>query len=49
MPALARRGGVLTPATALGDVYIERLTASGRVTFESKVVTARPVEGKKIV
>ncbi|KAJ7721479.1 Saccharopine dehydrogenase-domain-containing protein [Mycena metata] len=46
LPPLARRGGVLTPATALGDVYVERLVASGRVTFESKIVS---VEGKKTV
>ncbi|KAJ7285899.1 Saccharopine dehydrogenase-domain-containing protein [Mycena rebaudengoi] len=38
LPALARRGGVLTPATALGDVFIERMTASGRIKFESIVV-----------
>ncbi|KAJ6578916.1 Saccharopine dehydrogenase-domain-containing protein [Mycena vulgaris] len=49
LPALARRGGILTPSTALGDVLVERLAASGRVTFESKVVTARPLEGKKTV
>ncbi|KAJ7133739.1 Saccharopine dehydrogenase-domain-containing protein [Mycena crocata] len=49
LPAIGRRGGVLTPATALGDVLVERLAASGRVTFESKVVTARPPEGKKTV
>ncbi|KAJ7431946.1 Saccharopine dehydrogenase-domain-containing protein [Mycena galericulata] len=49
LPALGRRGGVLTPATALGDVYVERMAASGRITFESKVVTARAPEGKKTV
>ncbi|KAJ7672071.1 Saccharopine dehydrogenase-domain-containing protein [Mycena rosella] len=48
-PAVGRRGGVLTPATAMGDVLVERLVKSGRVTFESKVVAARPVEGKKTV
>ncbi|KAJ6593216.1 Saccharopine dehydrogenase-domain-containing protein [Mycena capillaripes] len=49
LPAIGRRGGVLTPATALGDVLVDRLVASGRVTFESKVVTARGQEGKKTV
>ncbi|KAJ7496625.1 Saccharopine dehydrogenase-domain-containing protein [Mycena latifolia] len=49
LPALGRRGGVLTPTTAMGDVLVERLAASGRVTFETKVVTARPPEGKKTV
>jgi short subunit dehydrogenase-like uncharacterized protein len=29
---------VLTPATALGDIFIERMTASGRIKFESIVV-----------
>ncbi|KAJ6631388.1 Saccharopine dehydrogenase-domain-containing protein [Mycena sp. CBHHK59/15] len=38
LPPLARRGGVLTPATALGDVLVARLKASGRVEFESTVV-----------
>ncbi|KAJ7799990.1 Saccharopine dehydrogenase-domain-containing protein [Mycena olivaceomarginata] len=45
LPAIGRRGGVLTPSTALGDVLVDRLAASGRVTFESSVVRAR--EGKK--
>lgn len=49
LPPIGRRGGVLTPATALGDVLIDRLVASGRVTFESKVVAARSEEGKKTV
>ncbi|KAF7325310.1 Sacchrp-dh-NADP domain-containing protein [Mycena venus] len=49
LPAIGRRGGVLTPATALGDVLVDRLATSGRVTFESKIVSARPQEGKKTV
>ncbi|KAJ7099360.1 Saccharopine dehydrogenase-domain-containing protein [Mycena belliarum] len=49
LPPLARGGGVLTPATAMGDVLVERLVATGRVTVESKVVVARPLEGKKTV
>ncbi|KAJ7251141.1 Saccharopine dehydrogenase-domain-containing protein [Mycena haematopus] len=49
LPAIGRRGGVLTPATALGDVLVDRLATSGRITFESKVVTTRPQEGKKSV
>ncbi|KAJ6491609.1 Saccharopine dehydrogenase-domain-containing protein [Mycena vitilis] len=49
LPAIGRRGGVLTPATALGDVLVDRLVKSGRVTFESKVISARPEEGKKKV
>ncbi|KAF7362452.1 Sacchrp-dh-NADP domain-containing protein [Mycena venus] len=49
LPAIGRRGGVLTPATALGDVLVDRLATSGRVTFESKIVSARSQEGKKTV
>ncbi|KAJ7198493.1 Saccharopine dehydrogenase-domain-containing protein [Mycena pura] len=49
LPATGRTGGVLTPVTALGDVYVERLVASGRITIESAVVTARSREGKKTV
>ncbi|KAF8161736.1 Saccharopine dehydrogenase-domain-containing protein [Mycena galopus ATCC 62051] len=49
LPAIGRRGGVLTPATALGDVLVERLATSGRITFESNVVSVRGQEGKKTV
>ncbi|KAJ6497433.1 Saccharopine dehydrogenase-domain-containing protein [Mycena sanguinolenta] len=49
LPPIGRRGGVLTPATALGDVLVDRLAASGEVTFESKIVSARTREGKKTV
>ncbi|KAL6305121.1 Saccharopine dehydrogenase-domain-containing protein [Sparassis latifolia] len=38
LPPLARVGGVLTPASALGDVLINRLEACGRFEFESVVV-----------
>lgn len=40
LPAFAKRGGVLTPMTAFGDVLIERLKASGRITIESEVILA---------
>ena len=40
LPAFAKRGGVLTPMTAFGDVLIERLKGSGRMTIESEVVLA---------
>ena len=40
LPAFAKRGGVLTPMTAFGDVLIERLRASGRMTIESEVILA---------
>lgn len=38
LPEFARGGGVLTPASALGDVLVKRLTASGRMTFESEQI-----------
>jgi len=38
LPALARRGGVLTPMSALGDVLIERLKDTGRFEFTSEIV-----------
>lgn len=42
LPPFGKRGGVLTPMTALGDVLIQRLNACGRISIESGVV---PVEG----
>ncbi|KAI0364951.1 hypothetical protein BV20DRAFT_955237 [Pilatotrama ljubarskyi] len=36
---MARFGGVLTPATALGDVIVRRLEATGEMHFESEIVT----------
>jgi short subunit dehydrogenase-like uncharacterized protein len=40
LPALARRGGVLTPMSALGEVLIERLKETGRFEFTSEIVDA---------
>ncbi|BGP12726.1 hypothetical protein JCM10213_008864 [Rhodosporidiobolus nylandii] len=34
LPSLARQGGFLTPATALGPVLVERLEKTGKFTFE---------------
>jgi len=36
---MAQEGGILTPATAFGDVLIRRLEASGSFSFESHVIT----------
>lgn len=48
LPLLGRKGGVLTPMTALGDVLIHRLKQSGRFDFVSEVVDGRgSVEEKK--
>lgn len=44
LPALGRRGGVLTSMSALGDVLIKRLTDTGRFTFTSELIDE---EGKK--
>jgi short subunit dehydrogenase-like uncharacterized protein len=51
LPALARKGGILTPATAFGDVLVTRLEETGRFQFESQVVgTNGPgAEGRKNV
>ncbi|GAA5832119.1 hypothetical protein JCM11251_004246 [Rhodosporidiobolus azoricus] len=34
LPPLAKHGGFLTPATALGEVLVERLEKTGRFSFE---------------
>lgn len=39
LPRMAREGGMLTPATAFGDVLIKRLEASGSFSFESHVIS----------
>ncbi|KAF9222364.1 NAD(P)-binding protein [Gyrodon lividus] len=38
LPEFSKRGGVLTPMTAFGDVLIERLKACGRISIESEVI-----------
>ncbi|RPD70404.1 hypothetical protein L226DRAFT_227179 [Lentinus tigrinus ALCF2SS1-7] len=38
LPVTARLGGVLTPATAFGDVIVRRLEATGHIHFESEIV-----------
>lgn len=35
---IAQEGGILTPMSALGDVLIKRLKASGRFEVESEVI-----------
>jgi short subunit dehydrogenase-like uncharacterized protein len=47
LPEWARKGGVLTPASALGDVLVKRLEASGQMSFESEVVLGRETEDRK--
>ena len=38
LPPLARLGGVLTPATGMGQVLVERLRKSGKFEFKSEIV-----------
>lgn len=47
LPPLARLGGVLTPATGMGRVLVERLRKSGKVIFESQVVEKSAGNKKK--
>ncbi|KAF8808044.1 saccharopine dehydrogenase [Phlegmacium glaucopus] len=46
LPPLARKGGILTPMTAFGDVLLQRLEETGRFEFSSSIVGD---EGKKNV
>ncbi|OBZ69645.1 hypothetical protein A0H81_10198 [Grifola frondosa] len=47
LPTFAQGGGVLTPASAFGEVLVKRLEASGRMHFESAVVQDGQTEGRK--
>ncbi|KAI9067474.1 hypothetical protein FKP32DRAFT_264745 [Trametes sanguinea] len=46
LPIMARRGGVLTPATAFGRVIVRRLQETGRMRFDSEII-GQEDEGKK--
>ena len=45
LPSLAKKGGVLTPMTAFGDVLIRRLEETGRFEFSSSIVS--DAQGRK--
>lgn len=47
LPDAAKEGGVLTPASALGDVLVQRLQDSGRFEFESEVILGQDEESRK--
>lgn len=47
LPPLAHKGGVLTPMSALGDVLIDRLRATGDFAFDSEIVLEETQDGKK--
>ncbi|KAG5644513.1 hypothetical protein DXG03_008255 [Asterophora parasitica] len=49
LPALARKGGVLTPMSALGDVLLTRLVDTGHFSIESYVVGEGSAETRKDV
>lgn len=38
LPVTARSGGILTPATAFGDVLIKRLESTDCMRFETELV-----------
>ena len=47
LPLLARKGGILTPMTAFGDVLLRRLEETGKFEFSSSIVG--DAHGRKIV
>jgi len=47
LPPFGKRGGVLTPMTAFGDVLVRRLNACDRISIESEVLST--YEHKKIL
>ena len=47
LPEVAKEGGILTPASALGDVLVKRLEHSGKFTFESEVLLGPGDESRK--
>lgn len=47
LPPLSRRGGVLTPSTAFGQVLIERLRRTGVAAIESEIVNFTSIDSKK--
>ncbi|WWD19827.1 hypothetical protein CI109_104293 [Kwoniella shandongensis] len=44
LPPLSKQGGVLTPSTALGGVFVERLKRTGKFRINSEIVSS---ENKK--
>jgi len=48
LPALSRKGGVLTPAVAFGDAVVKRLQDSGKFDIRCEVITGRGESRKSI-
>lgn len=46
---LARKGGILTPMTAFGDVLLHRLEETGRFEFSSSIIGDDIMQGRKSV
>jgi short subunit dehydrogenase-like uncharacterized protein len=49
LPKLGQEGGVLTPMSALGDVFVGRLERTGRFMQHSEVVSGAGRSNKKLV
>lgn len=47
LTALAKKGGVLTPASALGQELVDRLKGSGRFEFDEEQVHEDQFESRK--
>ena len=43
----AHEGGILTPMSALGDVLVKRLEASGKFSISSEVILGQGDESRK--
>ena len=48
LPPLARKGGILTPMTAFGDVLLQRLEETGRFEFSSSIISDDITQRKNI-
>lgn len=48
LPALSRKGGVLTPAIAFGDAVVKRLQESGKFDIRCEVITGSGESRKSI-
>ena len=49
LPPLARKGGILTPMTAFGDVLLQRLEETGRFEFSSSIIDNDIALGRKFI
>jgi len=49
LPKLGQEGGILTPMSALGDVFVDRLERTGRFEQHSEIVVDAKGANKKTV